>query len=362
MLKFARFNLVCLIMIAACPLAALGRDSTMDKELRQAFDAGQLAGLHSVLVMHKGEVIAESYFAGNDERWGEPLGVRQHGANELHDIRSVTKPIVGLLYGIALAEGKVPGLDESILKYFPQYGDLAKDEARKAIRVRHALSMTMGMAWNEDIPYSDPKNSEIAMEHAKDRYRFVLEQPLVDEPGTKWIYNGGAVAVIAKLIADGVGKPIDAYANEKLFKPLGINSYEWIRGADGVPSAASGLRLTIHDLAKIGQLILDKGKFNGREIVPDAWLRESFKPRSSMPYDELRYGFFWVLAPASWGDPPALVWHLGNGGQMLRVSLKTGVITVVFAGNYNQTDNWKLPVKIIWEFVVPAINAKLEKQ
>jgi CubicO group peptidase (beta-lactamase class C family) len=361
MQAFTRFNLVCLIMIAAYPLAAFGRDTTMDKELQQAFNAGELPGLHSVLVIHKGEVFAESYFKGRDERWGDPLGVMQHGPGELHDIRSVTKSIVGLLYGIALAEGKVPGLDEPILKYFPQYSDLAKEDTRKAIRIRHALSMTMGMAWNEDMPYSDPKNSEIAMERAKDRYRFVLEQPMLHEPGSKWTYSGGAVALIAKLIADGVGKPIDAYADEKLFKPLGIKSFEWIRGADDVPSAASGLRLTTHDLAKIGQLILDKGSFDGREIVPDAWLRESFTPRSDLP-DELRYGFFWVLPAASWGDPPAWVVHLGNGGQMLRVNLKSSVITVVYAGNYNQADAWKLPIKVIEAFVSPALKTKLEKQ
>lgn len=146
----------------------------MDKALQQAFNAGELPGLHSVLVIHKGEVLAESYFSGSDESWGRPLGVKQHGPGELHDLRSVTKSIVGLLYGIALAEGKMPGLDEPILKHFPQYKDLAKDPARNAIRIRDTLSMKMGTEWNEDIPYTDPKNSEIAMEYAKDRYRFVL--------------------------------------------------------------------------------------------------------------------------------------------------------------------------------------------
>ena len=110
--------------------------------------------------------------------------------------------------------------------------------------------MKMGTEWNEDLPYSDPKNSEIAMEYAEDRYRFVLDRPMVNEPGDWWTYHGGAVAVIAKLIADGVGMPIDKYAEQKLFKPLGISEFEWVRGADDVPSAASGLRLTIHDLAK----------------------------------------------------------------------------------------------------------------
>jgi len=309
--------------------------------------------------MRKGEVLAESYFVGTDSRWGQLLDKRQHSPGELHDIRSVTKPIVGLLYGIALAEGKVPGLDESVMTYFAKYTDLARDDARKVIQIRHALSMTMGTAWNEDVPYSDPTNSEILMEHAEDRYRFVLEQPIVHEPGSKWTYSGGAVAIVAKLIADGVGKSIDKYAEEKLFKPLGIESYEWIRGADGVPSAASGLRLRSRDLAKIGQLILDEGSFNGREIVPGAWLRESFTPRSELP-DGLRYGFYWVLAPESWGDPPPIVvWHMGNGGQMLRVNLKTNVVIVVFAGNYNRADNWRLPIKVVSEFVAPALSGKL---
>jgi CubicO group peptidase (beta-lactamase class C family) len=169
----------------------------------------------------------------------------------------------------------VPSLDEPILKYFPQYSDLAKNNARKAIRIRHALTMKMGTEWNEDLPYTDPKNGETAMARSKDRYRFELDRPMVNEPGTQWVYNGGAVELIAKL-----------------FKPLGIKTNEWIRGADGVPYAASGLRLTTHDLAKIGQLILQKGMFGGREIVPEAWLRESFTPRSNMP-DGLRYGFLW---------------------------------------------------------------------
>lgn len=185
---------------------------------------------------------------------------------------------------------------------------------------------------------------------------------MVHEPGTQWVYNGGAVALIAKLIADGVGKPIDAYADEKLFKPLAIKSYEWSRGADGAPSAASGLRLSNHDLAKIGQLILQNGRFNGREIVPDAWLRESFTPRSTIPPYGLRYGYFWWLAPESSGDPPVWTAGMGNGGQRLRVELNNDLVVVLYAGNYNQADSWKLAVKVIMELLPPALKAKLENK
>lgn len=110
------------------------------------------------------------------------------------------------------------------------------------------------------------------MENAPDRYRFVLDRPMVAEPGTQWTYDGGAVAIIARLIATGVGMPIDRYAKEKLFEPLGIERFEWAHGPDGEPSAASGLRLTARDLALIRELVLGQGRYRGEQIVPAQWL------------------------------------------------------------------------------------------
>lgn len=310
--------------------------------------------------MHEDEILAENHFSGEYWSWACALGERQHGPRTLHDIRSVTKSIVGLLYGIALAEGKVPALKESLVAQFPKYPDLLREPARKAIQVEHALSMKMGTEWNEELPYSDPRNSEIAMERAKDRYRFALDRKMISKPGAQWVYNGGAVALIAELIRNGTGLPIDKYAEAKLFKPLGIKTYEWIRGRDGVPSAASGLRLNIHDLAKIGKLILQGGQFEGKQVVPQDWLKASFTPRSDLR-SGLRYGYLWWLAAKAWGDPPSWVAGFGNGGQRLTVQATHNLIVVVFAGNYNQPDAWKLPVKIINKFMVPALKAKLKK-
>ncbi|GJL82668.1 MAG: hypothetical protein DHS20C01_23020 [marine bacterium B5-7] len=327
-------------------------DRDLDVQLHKAFVAGELPGLHSVLVLHKGNIIAESYFKGEDERWGRPTGLRHHGPDTLHDLRSVTKPVVGLLYGIALSEGKVPALDENLIAQFPQYADLADGSERQNILVRDALSMKMGTEWNEDLPYTDPNNSEIAMEYAEDRYRFILDRPMVSTPGEQWTYNGGAVAIVARLIADGVGMPIDKYAQEKLFKPLGITEFEWIHGSNDVPSAASGLRLNTHDLAKIGQLVLNNGLYDGKQIVPASWLTASFEPQATLK-DGLRYGLLWWLSPQ--GSPPSWVAGFGNGGQRLTVNPGDKIILVIFAGNYNQPNDWQLPVKIIEEFLVPAL-------
>jgi len=327
----------------------------LEEKLAKAVEAGELAGLHSVLVIHRGEVLAEKYFAGGDERRGRYLGRVQHRPQSLHDLRSVTKSVTGLLYGIALAEGLVPELNESVVAQFPEYPDLAGDEARQAILVRHALTMTMGTEWNEDLPYTDPRNSEIAMEMARDRYRFVLDRPMEREPGEKWDYNGGATAIIARLIAKGTGKPIDVFAKEKIYSPLGIDEFEWVKGRDGEPSAASGLRLRIGDLAKIGTMILDGGRWQGRQVVPEEWLSASFTPQTSA-VSGLRYGLFWWLGPE--GSPPTWVAGFGNGGQRLSVSQVSQLVVVVFAGNYNQPDAWKVPYKVIVDHVLPAIQGR----
>jgi len=336
----------------ANPAALSARNLDLERNIKSAFEAGELSGLHSVLVMRKGEVFAEVYLEGPDENWGRPLGNRQHGPATLHDLRSVTKSIVGLLYGIALSEGLVPEVDECLVCQFPEYQDLAADSERRKILIHHALSMRMGTKWNEDLPYTNPENSEIAMELAEDRYRFVLDRPMIQEPGEGWTYNGGATAIIAHLIAKGAGKKLDQYAKEKLFDPLNITDYEWVRGFDGEPSAASGLRLTAHDLAKVGQMILAKGNVNGKQIIPASWLKASFKPRSTLRTG-LRYGYFWWLAADR--VPPRWVAGFGNGGQRLWINKGIETVIVVFAGNYNKPDAWKLPVKIIVDFIVPAL-------
>lgn len=136
---------------------------TLEENLRSGFEAGQLPGLHGAIVDFRGERLAEVYFPGEDERWGSKIGVVNHEAHSLHDLRSVTKSVVGLLYGIALSEGQVLGPDQPLYDQFPGYRDLMEEPGRDRILIGHALSMQMGLEWNEDLPYSDPRNSEIAM-------------------------------------------------------------------------------------------------------------------------------------------------------------------------------------------------------
>ena len=332
---------------------SVGWAQYMAERLSAAVEANEIVGFHSTVVMLDGDRIAEAYFQGEDERWGTAIGSVDHGPNTLHDLRSVTKSVVGLLYGIALLEGAVPPLDTPLLDMFPEYADLRDGTRREEITIEDALTMQMGTEWDESLPYTDLRNSEIAMELSEDRYRFVLDRPMVTEPGTTWTYNGGAVALIAKVIADGTGQEIDAFAETRLFDPLGIENYEWVRGADGVPSAASGLRLTARDLAKIGVMIAQNGSYEGQEIVPASWLELSFRPAAILQ-EGFDYGFLWYLTNGPGGSP--IIIAVGNGGQRLTVQPNAGFVVATFAGNYNDPNAWQTPVRVLLDFAIPEVS------
>ncbi|MEM7198532.1 MAG: serine hydrolase, partial [Pseudomonadota bacterium] len=308
---------------------------TIDERIQEFYARAELPGLHAVIVQHKGEQVAESYFNGYDENWGRPIGHRDFLRSSLHDIRSISKSITSLLYGIALRDGLVPSPDAAIIDHLAPY---KSDHARwDEITVADTLSMQMGIRWNEDIPYSDPRNSEVAMEMSGDRIGYVLSQPVEKKPGTKWQYNGGATALIGKLITDGTKMPLDAYAKKMLFDPMGITGFEWSNGVDGTIAAASGLRMRAIDLLKIGQMIMDQGQYQGQQIVPARWIAVMTSAHASIP-DGLRYGYFWWLGPEGRG------WFagFGNGGQRLFINPKVNLVMVLYAGNYNQPDAWRL--------------------
>lgn len=315
------------------------------------YAAGELPNLHALVVARHGKLVLERYFTGRDEAWGTDLGEVTFGPEVLHDLRSVSKSVVGLLYGIALAEGKVPAVDTPLVDHFG-YPDLAAEPARRKILVRHALTMTLGLAWDESLPYSDPRNSEIAMELAQDRYRFILSQPIVAQPGSTWTYSGGSTALLAHLIARGSGLPLLDYAREKLFAPLGITDVVWTPGTNGEAAAASGLRLTARDLLRIGEMVRLGGRWHGRQVVPADWLEATFT-RHVPSEDGLFYGYQWWLGLNPAGKP----WMagFGNGGQRLVAIPHLGLVIVVYAGNYNQLDAWRLSVRLMTEAIFPSL-------
>jgi CubicO group peptidase (beta-lactamase class C family) len=336
------------VMMLAAPALA---DEAALAALKARIEAGQIEGVHSVIVMRGSTTLAEWYFTGKDEKRGTPLGQVTFGPETLHDVRSVTKSVVGLLVGIAVQDGAIKSLDTPVLDYFPEYADLQTPE-RKRVTLRHLLTMTSGLHWDEDTyTYADPRNSEIAMDRASDPYRYVLSQPFDAAPGEKWKYSGGDVAVMAAVLARATKTPIDAYAEARLFKPLGIAKTEWLKDGKGTPYAASGLRMTPRDMAKIGRLVLASGRWNGRQVVASRWIAASTTPKAAVQPDPkcgTRYGYFWWLFQGCQLEP-ALPWAaaVGNGVQRIVVVREQDLVVVMTSGLYNSRQQGPTSTEVI---------------
>jgi CubicO group peptidase (beta-lactamase class C family) len=316
-----------------------GFDEIALQKVTADLKSGVFPNTHAVLVEHDGRLVYEQYFAGRDERWTKSIGRRVMDAGSLHDLRSVSKSVTAALLGIALGADFEKALASPIASFFPQ---LNVRRELDALTLHHALTMTAGLEWNEmTVPYTDPNNDEMRLYSVKDPVAMVLSRALRQKPGAVWYYNGGLTQVLAGVVRQITGKTPDAYAKQVLFGPLGITQYEWIGGPGWnppMPAAASGLRMRARDLAKFGSVYLHGGKWQGRQIVPAAWVERSMRRHVASIGDWSRggmwgYGYQWWVGRFSEGYEVAAA--VGNGNQRVFVAPKERVAVTVFAGEYN---------------------------
>jgi CubicO group peptidase (beta-lactamase class C family) len=312
------------------------------------------ATIHGVVVVRHGKLVMERYYKGSDYR----SEVVEFGPTLKHSLFSISKGITSLLIGIARGEGKFPDLDAPAIDHLPaKYADLrTPDNAR--ITIRDLLTMSSGLDWDETRPYSDPQNSEQQMERAPDPYRFVLQQRVSVTPGVVFNYSTGVTELLGLLLANSVGQSIDGYARDKLFGPLGITDFDWMKMVNtGQPFAGAGLRLRPRDMAKLGQLLLTDGQWNGTQVVPKGWVAESTKPRIK-GYGYYSYGYQWWLGStlSNSRDPPWTA-GFGYGGQRLFVQPDLALVVAVTAGDYVSRASLQgmIPLDILEQHVLPAI-------
>lgn len=321
---------------------------------------GTYPNIHSLLIIRNGRLVFEKYFVGEDFHRGKGrLGVVTHDRDTPHDLRSVTKSIVGLAVIHAVAKRKIKSLDQPIFDFFPEHSKHA-DGDKKGITVKNLLTMTPGLAWNEDLPYTDPANSETAMDRSADPSEFVLSQKLLSKPGSKFDYNGGATHLLAEIIRKATGLPADEYVSRNLFAPLGIEKFEWVKGRNGYLIAASGLRLRSRDLAKISLMVMNDGRWNGKRIVPANLIKEATTKQIAVgqgpPGMTMDYGYQIWLPSYSMGDVKiSTIGFNGNGGQVVQIDKDRKIISVVTAGNYNQWQLKKSSEDIHSDIIYPAI-------
>ena len=251
----------------------------------------------------------------------------------LHTLQSVSKSIVSMVYGVALARKDIATIDQPIAPFIPAHAAAFRDSLRKKITIRHLLTMTSGIDWPEGGGYGSDDDITQRMENSADWVAMVLAQPMETVPGAKYHYNDGAAALLAEVFRGATGVDLQVYAEQHLFAPLGITRFHWKRSSGGLTDSEGGLYLEPADLAKLGQLMLDQGMWNGTRVVSAEWVAEAVRGQQPMAPGQapprVNYGLmWWTVGPDVLQDPGAY-FGWGYGGQYVFVFPKTRTVAVL---------------------------------
>lgn len=342
---------------------ALGFTPAALEALHQEFAAGTHGYIDSMLVIRRGRIAFErtyrhdyeALFVGRGKpgiyNYYDPAWHPFYRGSSLHTMQSVSKSVTSALIGIAIARGEIPGVDAPVMPYFSAFR-VKPDPRRDRMRLRDVLTMTTGIAWDESsTSYTNATNNCAEMEATDDWIQYVLDQPMAAEPGTKFVYNSGATELLSYIIYKATGKAADDYAKEHLFEPLGIE-YFWKRTPKGLADTEGGLYLTPRDLAKFGYLYLKGGMWDGKQIVPADWTKQSTRWLVDAQAGR-GYGYkWWVLSRKGPGTHDAYA-ALGYGGQRLIVVPALDLIAV-FTG-WNIYDKAELNPKLALDRVLAAL-------
>lgn len=267
--------------------------------------AGRVRNLHSLLIVHDGELIAEAYFNGGSVHTANPTA-------------SVTKSVTSALVGIALGDGRLTSLDQTLLEFFPEIGGPSLDPRKGRITLRETLQMRSGYPWEERAGYLDRLFSSASW------IPLLAEFPLAADPGTQFGYSNLTAHMMGIVVARAANASLYEYGRRRLFGPLGIDVPSWPRDAQGYYFGSGDIALTPRSMAKFGQLYLDDGIWAGARVLPSGWVADSFRASSFDVYGVeilasirgLDYGYLWWSARAG-RHRVDFAW--GHGGQLIFV-------------------------------------------
>lgn len=266
--------------------------------------------------------------------WWHPFYRR----GDLHTLQSVTKTVTSVVIGTAVTRGEFPSIDTPMIAFLDTTKIANLDDRKRRITIRHLLTMSDGMEWLENLPYTDPRNTTVVMENAYDWIKVATDAPMVAEPGTRWNYNSGASQLLAEIFFRVTGTDIEEYAARHLFGPLGIERWYWKRAPQGIVDTEGGLYLEATDLARIWQLWLRNGMWNGRRVVSEEWVKASVAPAMTVAATPgaPKYGYKWWLYQHP-RDSTFTVWGgSGFGGQFPMALPKEDLVVVVNQWNLDR--------------------------
>jgi CubicO group peptidase (beta-lactamase class C family) len=306
-----------------------GLDPTLVAELYH--NAEQLETLYGLLVVKNGHLVAEKYFHGKS-------------ASQLSSRASVTKSVTSALVGIALEQGCLSSVDQKMIEFFPELAGRIQDPRKKEITIRQMLQMRAGYPWEEssaelfDLMFRGFRSSNL------------VDVPLARDPGTGFDYSNMTTHLLGIIVARACDTDLKSYAQEHLFSPMGAGVGFWLQGWEGYYIGFADMEITARDMAKFGQLYLDGGQFEGKQIVPADWVRDSLQTytedawyyRVGRNWKDSAYGYQWWSIRA--GDHRySLAW--GHGGQQIAVLDELDLVVVATADPlYKQHGDapWKL--------------------
>jgi CubicO group peptidase (beta-lactamase class C family) len=285
---------------------------------------------HSFMIIRHGKVISEG--AWKPEKLDEP-----------HVLNSVSKSFNSTAVGLAIQSGKLK-LDDPVLRFFPGEAPGDPSENLKAMTVRDLLTMSGG------------HDTEPARGDSPSVKQF-LAHPVVYKPGTHFLYNTMGSYVLSAIVTKVTGQTSLEYLKPRLFQPLGIESPRWDASVEGNSLGGYGLYLRTEDIAKLGQLYLQKGKWNGKQLVPQEWIEEATSKQISNENEghaEIGpdwiegYGFqFWRCRHNAFRAD-------GAGGQFIVIMPDQDVVVAITA----DSDNMQAELDAIWDHLLPAFHAK----
>jgi CubicO group peptidase (beta-lactamase class C family) len=305
------------------PSATLAEAGIDEAPLRRALNelpAPGEHGLRSMLVVRHGKLVAEQYWNGADR-------------NTAQDLMSATKSITALLLGIALDKGLVGALTEPMMKTLAAaYPNVAPD--KQTITLEHLLLMRSGLDCDDRQPESP--GHEARMNPAQDWVRFFLDLPAIHPAGSVTAYCSAGVITLGRVIERAAGEPIATFAQRHLFGPLGIGQASWGHFDEGRGTdTGAHLVLRPREMALIGQLVLQQGQWQGRQLISREWIANTTREHTRINRNK-PYGYLWWRdkVPARTGEAD-VVFASGGGGQMIFVVPALDLVVVFTGANFN---------------------------
>ena len=260
---------------------------------------------HSILIIRNGYLITEAYRT-------------PYHKETTHNIKSASKSVISALTGIAIKKKYIKTLEQKVSEFFPEY---ANEPQKKDITLRNMLTMTGGISWNENA-----KENPFDLENWK-------RLPMSDKPGERFVYNTMMPHMMSAILTKTSGMSTRDFANDNLFKPIGIKNFQWKKDDIGYYYGGAELFLTPRDMARFGFLFLNKGLWNGQQIIPVDWVEESTTAKIDVP-PGLSYAYWWWIPAKGY-----MAW--GFGGQYIIVRPDLNLVVVITANGADKINLYK---------------------